>query len=183
MVLFVGLTAVALPLLAQTSSTAPATDRTFPPLLTDLTISPNDSRLVRAAKRTVAERRAFMATANGPIWHVDDSMVSHNLTTSSSGVAPLGSTSLGTKRPPPGYASSTTISTGSSGPSQTQLMQKKEALQQEQARMSDEYYQPYAGDVPEDVSEHRMTEIPAQINAIDRKLETMPPPPSPPPPQ
>ena len=87
---------------------------------------------------------------------------------------------LKTAQPGPGSVSATTITTGISGATPAQLMQKKQALQQEQRRMSEEYDQPYAGDVPEDVSERRMTEIPGQIKAIDKKLQAMPPP-SPPP--
>lgn len=177
MALFVGLAAVALPLLAQTSSTAPATDRTAPALITDLTISPHDSRLVRAAKLAVASRRAL--AANGPVWHVDDSMVGHHLAAASGGTGAHTGSSLKTG-PAPGGTSSTTISTGISGATPEQLMLKRQALKQEQARMSEEYDQPYAGDVPEDVSERRMTEIPGQIKAIDQKLQAAPPPPPPP---
>ena len=182
MALFVGLVAAAFPLLAQTSSTtAAAVDRTSPALLSDLTVSPNDSKLVRAAKLAVARRRAL--AAGSPVWHVDDSMVSHRMAASSpSSTVPLSARSIGPAPPAPGYGSATTISTDSSGPSAAQLTERKQALQREQARMAEENDQPYAGDVPENVPERRLTEIPAQINAIDNKLQPMQPP-TPPPPQ
>lgn len=175
--LVVGLAAAAAPLLAQTPP-APAapTDSvsvTAPPLTQNVTPSPDDSRLVRAAKLAVARRRALLA--GGTVWHVDDSMVGHKLDKPEPGnaVQPLGSGGASSK--PATGGSAQTMSTAAPGPSKAALAQKKTALKQEQARMSEEADQPYAGDVPEGKAEQRLTEIPGQIKSIDQKMQ---PPPS-----
>lgn len=176
--LVVGLAAVASPLLAQTSPApaAPATGTTSvtaPPLTQDVTPSPDDSRLVRAAKLAVARRRALLAS--GAVWHVDDSMVGHKIDKPEPGNAgqPLGSGGASSK--PATGGSAQTMSTAAPGPSKAALAQKKAALKQEQARMGEEADQPYAGDVPEGKAEQRLTEIPGQIKSVDQKMQ---PPPS-----
>lgn len=160
----IGLALVALPLAAQTQSSIDP-ERLQPALTRDLTVSSTDSALVQAAKKTVLYRRAVVAA--GPVWHIDDSMVGHPLRLAGA------SASTGVPQEPVNYSAQTFSS--EHGVSPEQLSQTKQNLKTELARMVEEHDQPYAGDVPEDQVDQRLSTLPTQINAVDRQMK---PPPS-----
>lgn len=167
MALWIGL-ATALPLMAQTASSS-QTDLTAPPLLNNLSASPDDSNLVQAAKRTVLYRRAVYS--KGPVWHIDDSMVGHSLLHqgASAGNSAGLPGSYGNDYTQ-GTTSAATISTAT-GANRADLEKRREHLQQEMARMVDENDQPYGGDVSEDEVNQRLNTLPLQIQTIDQRLQ------------
>jgi hypothetical protein len=179
--LYLGL-AMALPLCAQTPPASapqqqpapqqgPAVDPYAPPLLTNVNEVAGDSRLVRAAKQTVAARRRM----TGKTWKIDDSMVGHQVAVAP---GPKSGNVSGPANRGGAYADSRSASTFSSaapGASRSDLQAKKASLKNEQSRMSEETDQPYSGDVDQEKAEQRLTQVPAQINQVDKQLERKPP--------
>jgi hypothetical protein len=169
---------IAAPSFAQTTVTtadaAPAPHAT-PALLSSTVPAPQDSRLVLAAKRTVAAR---MRGSRGTTVVIDNLFVqrSHGSISTSSGSTP-GPASIGSPSDAPavgGPASSTAMKvrtgTAASGLDAVAEARRQRALTDEQNRMRVESEQPYGDNVDEDRVTQRLTQIPGE-------MATPPPPP------
>jgi hypothetical protein len=143
-------------------------------LISDLTVQPGDSRLVRAAKIAIATRQRQT---------MHSSMVIDNNALLNSGGHLSTQTSPGAALPNSYYAQTTAQPSSPSGTApeaRAKAEQKVQSLRREQGRMNEEAEQQYANEVDEDLVTKRMTEIPTEINAAQHQL-TPPPPPSNPP--
>lgn len=170
---------------AQTTVTEGATGgpRRIPALLSSTVPAPEDSRLVRAAKRAVAARMAMNRASSpvidnlfvqrshgalsGPSSTSASSTTASSTTPASAPASTAGSAIEATKAAAPrtGYPTSTFDAVAEA--------RRVQALVQEQGRMRMENEQPYGDNVPEDQVTRRLTQIPGEMQT---------PPPAPPPP-
>jgi hypothetical protein len=159
------------------SSTKPepapaATDATVPPLTKTVAVDPNDSPMVRAAKRAVAsrvpatQRRVITLNSTTSRGHFAES------TGASEGphVLPLS---------PPGWA--TPIKPAPPTPAQEEaaknavaVQQKLKKLEAEQQRMAAEAEEPYGGDVGEDEAEARAAALAAEREKLEQAARKPP---------
>ena len=160
------------------TTTAPATtatpDDTAPALIKTVVDDPNDSPMVRAAKRAVASRLRNPSQRR---------VVS--LTTSSTTARGRFSVSTGPAegpRLPPAPSDAKPVTTPQVTSAQqaaalqkAQTQEKLKRLEAEQSMLAAEADEPYGGDIEEDQVEKRLTEIEAER----KKLQETPPPPPP----
>jgi hypothetical protein len=151
---------IAVPCLAQTADSSSA----LPVLISDTNVVPGDSRLVAAAKTVVAARMRSQTHA---------AVLDNRQVAGSTGVI-----SQSSGRPIAGLSGSSPnaapVSRPKADPSYARAVeQKRQNLKNEQHVMAEEHDQPYGGDIPEDRTVQRMTEIPKEID----RLPTVPPPP------
>lgn len=149
---------------ATEKALSPATGHS-PALVSSTVVLPTDSRLVRAAKLTVAGR---LHPAGANVFVINDSMVGHSTTL------------LGESAPSNGSGYSSRGAAGlpagqSPGASPAAAAQKVQSLQMEQQRMGHEADQPYGDNLNVDYAQKRLQEIPGEIRAAQN--------PAPPPPQ
>ena len=176
-ILAIAFHALAFPASAQ-SATAPSAppppaEPATPALTKTVTIDPNDSPMVRAAKKAVASRvknpaqrrvvslnspntRGRFAVATGPV--------------EGPKVPPISPAPAPATRPPPASQQETARRTAA-------VQKQIEKLQTEQEMLAAEMDEPYGGDLDEDQVEKRMYEA----QAAQQKLQqtTPPPPPKP----
>ena len=180
LVIAAGIFAIAAHADAQTSTPPPPATPAEPgtPALTKtVTIDPNDSPMVRAAKKAVASR----------VNPAQRRVISLNSTNTRGRFAIATGPAEGPKVPPPSPTASTPAAAQPSSSQQdaakrTAAVQKQlKKLETEQSRMAAEMDEPYGGDLEEDQVEKRMYEL----QAAQQKLQqtTAPTPPPPPPPQ
>jgi hypothetical protein len=158
----------AVPLFAQQQAPEQTAQKTaeqpdaVPSLVEDTTINPDDSPLVRAAKRTLAKRRTSQTK---PAFKVNDNTLVKGRVSYASGPA-HGPT-----------APSRLPAADAPAPAQpdraAEAAKRVQELQQEQARMRDEADEGPYGEVEEDQVEHRLSTIPNEIQTT----QTNPPPP------
>jgi hypothetical protein len=145
-------------------------------LISDVTVNPKDSQLVRAAKMAIATRARM--TVHSPIVIDNASLrsIGGHISTASSARAPL----------PPGMDPAPRAdSAAPAGPSpadRAKIQSRINDLRREQGIMAEEADQPYGGLYSEDLVNKRLTEIPGQLNRLQNQL-TPPPAPSSPTPQ
>jgi hypothetical protein len=140
-------------------------------LISDSTVRPNDSPLVRAAKM-VAANRARMAVHSARV--IDNATLQAtggHFTVASSTAAPLPTAASASQQvpadPPPSQPSTV---------NRAEVQKKIENLKREQARMAEEADSPYGNEVSEDLVDKRMEEIPLQLNQLQNQLKSSPPP-------
>ncbi|MFL6246608.1 MAG: hypothetical protein ACJ74H_11325 [Thermoanaerobaculia bacterium] len=154
---------------AQTASATTAdTTTTAPPLIKSVAESPNDSRMVRAAKRAVASRQSAGQR--------------RVVTLTSSGAATRGRVAVssgsveGPKLPPaePKKVPQPKVISAQEEAAQKQadLQAKLKNLEMEEARIRAELDEPYGHEMDEDAVEKRLSEIQAER----KKLLEAPPP-------
>jgi hypothetical protein len=131
-------------------------------LVDNTSVLPGDSPLVAAAKRSLAARRGTLAAQNG--WVIDDSMVRHRLLVDAAPAPPLRTASTPGSTAPP-----STFSSNDGTAARQQLQKQRTALQREMQILAEENDQPYGGDISEDRVVQRLTQIPAEVQAIERK--------------
>ena len=144
----------------------------LPPLISDVRSDPNDSRLVSLAKRTVAARHGMTSVA---VLNNDNLFRGRAYLAQPSGeMAPLPAYA-----PDPGPAPRSERALkreADEAAERAKLIEKKNALNNEQHRMAEEADQPYGGDYSEDQVERRLSKIPEEQAAIQQQLQPPPPP-------
>ena len=174
----------AAPVFAQ--SAAPAAD-TLPPLISDLTVRPNDSPLVRAAKATVRNRATVSpAMRRGVV--IDNASIRRTTGTISQSSAPYSVPSVPASNNQPTAAAPAL--TAEQAAARAAAEKKVDALKNEQARRAAEAEQPYGHSDDEDRNTMRLEQLPKQINEAEHGFAPPPtpdrgftPPPTPQPPQ
>jgi hypothetical protein len=161
-------------LFAAVLTASAALAQTVAPLIQDATVQPGDSPLVAAAKRALAARQR--AVGSDSAWVIDDSMVRHFRIADAAAPPP----SLPPASAPTRAEVPSTFSSYDGTAARQQQERERAALQREQQLMAEENDQPYGGGVSEDHVVERMTQIPKQIEAIDRQAQQQPSPPPPP---
>jgi hypothetical protein len=157
---------------ATTPTAAPPAESTVPPLTKTVAVDPNDSPMVRAAKRAVASR--VPATQRRVI--TLNSTGTHGRFAESSGategpkVLPLSSDGWVTpiKPPPP------TIAQQEAAKNAAAVQQKLRQLEAEQQRMAAEADEPYGGDVSEDEAEARAAALAAEREKLEQAARKPP---------
>lgn len=150
---------------ATKTEPAPAADATIPPLTKTVAVDPNDSPMVRAAKRAVASRvsvgqhrvvsitststRGRYAESTGPAEGPHAKPQATGWTTPVQKPQPSESERVAAAK----YAA--------------EIKQKLKKVQAEQGQMANEMDEPYGGDIDEDQAEQRL----AQAAAEQKKLE------------
>ncbi|HYM61285.1 MAG TPA: hypothetical protein VEZ11_10365 [Thermoanaerobaculia bacterium] len=161
--------ALALPGVAQQSGS----QETSPALLHDSSERAEDSRLVRAAKRSLALRQK---AGNGKSnWVVDDSMVRHTRPTILQTNFGGGGKDVPASTAAPNQPATPAIDRAA-------VEKKLNEAKQEMRRMAAESDEPYGGDVSEDRVNQRLNQLPGEINTMNKQLQQAPPP-QPPSPQ
>ena len=174
-VIAAGILAIAAHANAQSSPPAPPPAEPASPALTKtVTVDPNDSPMVRAAKRAVASR----------VSPAQRRVVSLNSTNTRGRFAIATGPVAGPKVPPPSPASTPAVQPS---PSQQEAAKRTAAVQKqlkkletEQNRMATEMDEPYGGDLDEDQVEKRMYELQAAQQKLQQTTAQTPPPPPPP---
>jgi hypothetical protein len=139
----------------------------IPALLHDFAERPGDSPLVRAAKQSLALRRNGRSSG----WVVNDTMVRHL----HGEYVPATSQRAAPEVP--------AVSAATQDPVDRQAIARKiQAARQEMLRMAQESDEPYGGDISEDRVQQRMSQLPGEIDTLNKQLNP-PPPPSPPSPR
>jgi hypothetical protein len=152
--------ALALPGAAQQSpSPYPA-----PALVHDFYERPDDSRLVRAAKRSLALRQKGTGRSSG--WVVNDAMVRH-LHVDNAPSAPQQAA---------GEVPANAASAAQPPVNRPALEKKLQDAREEMARMAQESNETYAGDIEEDKINQRLTQLPNEIETLNKQLQPAPPP-------
>jgi hypothetical protein len=156
------------------SSPPPPAEAATPALTKTVAIDPNDSPMVRAAKKAVASR----------VNPAQRRVVSLNSTNTRGRFAIATGPAEGPKVPP---MSPATTPAAQPSTSQQEAAQRTEAVQKqlkkletEQSRMAAEMDEPYGGDLDEDQVEKRMYELQAQQQKLQQTTAPTPPPPPPP---
>jgi hypothetical protein len=144
-------------------------------LISDVTVNPNDSPLVRAAKMAVASRAQMTIHSAVVIDNASLRSIGGHISQASGEVAAFPSASAPIRPDQPTPA-------GVSPADRTRIQSRINDLRREQGVMAEEADQPYGGLVNEDLANKRLTEIPGQINRLQNQL-TPPPAPSSPTPQ
>ena len=172
-VIAAGILAIAAHANAQSPAPPPAEPAT-PALTKTVTIDPNDSPMVRAAKKAVASR----------VNPAQRRVVSLNSTNTRGRFAIATGPVEGPKVPPPSPAATTAAQPS---PSQQEAAKRTAAVQKqlkkletEQNRMAAEMDEPYGGDLEEDQVEKRMYELQAAQQKLQQTTAPTPPPPPPP---
>ena len=160
------------------TTTAPATtatpDDTAPALIKTVVDDPNDSPMVRAAKRAVASR------LRNPSQRRVVSL-STSSTTSRGRFSVSTGPAEGPRLPPapsdakPVTTPQVTSAQQAAAQQKAQVQEKLKRLEAEQSMLAAEADEPYGGDIEEDQVEKRLTEIDAER----KKLQETPPPPPP----
>lgn len=161
---------------ADTTTAAPPSGRTIPALLSSTVPSSQDSRLVLAAKRTVALRQQ---SRRGSGWVIDNAFVQQarggsfsvrsgtGAATAGSSTAPAvasndAGSSFGTQNVPADVKIRTSANNGVDPAAEAR---RQEALAREMTRMRQESEQPYGDNVDEDLVDKRLSEIPKEMSA------------------
>lgn len=160
--------ALAVPGVAQQSASQDAS----PALLHESSERPEDSRLVRAAKRSLALRQR--AGAGKSTWVVDDSMVRHTQPAVSQSNFASGGKDVPSSKPAPNQPAAPAIDRAA-------LEKKLSDAKQEMRRMAQESDEPYGGDVSEDRVNQRLNQLPGEINTMNKQLQQAPSSATPPP--
>jgi hypothetical protein len=174
-VIAAGILAIAAHAHAQSTVQAPPpppAEPATPALTKTVTIDPNDSPMVRAAKKAVASR---VSSAQRRVVSLNSTNTRGRFAISSGPVA-------GPKVPPPSPTSTPAVRPS---PSQQQEAAQRAAavqkqlkkLETQQNRMAAEMDEPYGGDLEEDLVEKRMYEIQEQQKKLQQSTSPTPPPP------
>lgn len=154
------------------TTTTTAGDGTAPPLIKTVADDPNDSPMVRAAKRAVKARQ-------NPTQRRVVSLSTSGAATTRGRVAVSSGPAEGPKLPPvPSDAKTVTAPRvlspqDAAARQQAETQEKMRKLQAEEERIRPELDEQYGHEMDEDQVDQRLTEIEAER----RKLETPPPPP------
>jgi hypothetical protein len=166
-ILLTGILVLAVPVHPQSAATTSAStdDAATPALTKTVVVEPNDSPMVRAAKRAVASR---VPTAQRRV-------VSLTTTNTRGRVAFASGPTEGPKALPPAPATSPAPKPQPSQQAEAKRAaeEKLKKLEAEQAMVAAEMDEPYGGDIEEDQVEKRLSEIEAER----KKLQQTPPPP------
>jgi hypothetical protein len=169
-VIAAGILAIAAHANAQSAS-APPVESTTPPLTKTVTIDPNDSPMVRAAKKAVASR----------VNPAQRRVVSLNSTNTRGRFSVATGPVQGPKVPPLSPASTPAVQPSASqqeAARRTAAVQKQvKKLETEQKRLAAEMDEPYGGDLDEDQVEQRMYEVQAEREKLQQTTAPTPPPP------
>jgi|GEM_PF-4240674 len=136
-----------------------------PALLHDFAERPDDSPLVRAAKRSLALRQTRRSSG----WVVNDAMVRHrhvDYAPAQQQAAEVPAVSA-TPQPP--------------AVDRQAVERKLQNARQEMLRMAQESDEPYGGDISEDRAQQRLTQLPGEIDTLNKQLHPAPPSYPPPP--
>jgi len=155
------------------ATTEPTASSTTPALTKTVAANPNDSPMVRAAKRAVAARV-----------HPSQRRVISLTTSNTRGrLAFATGPTEGPKVPPPAPTGPTPAAVYQAAMAKQEaakravaVQEKLEQLQIEASRLNEEIDEPYGNDVDEDLAEKRL----AEIEAERKKLQQANPPPPPP---
>jgi hypothetical protein len=154
---------------APPAAPAPAADATVPPLTKTVASDPNDSPMVRAAKKAVASR------VNAGQRRV----VTLNSTSSRGRFAESTGASEGPKvvpLSPAGWA--TPVQRPQPSASERQAIAQRDAqlkkVQKEQGAMAGEMDEPYGGDVEEDEAEQRLAKAMAEQQKLEQSAQKPP---------
>jgi len=178
LVIAAGILAIAVHANAQSanaqSTSAPPADSTTPALTKTVTVDPNDSPMVRAAKKAVASRvnpaqrrvvtlhstntRGRFAVATGP--------------TEGPKVLPLSPASAPAVQPSPSQQEAAKRAAA--------VQKQLKKLEAEQKMLAAETDEPYGGDIDEDQVEKRLYENQAAQKKLEQTTAQTPPPPPPP---
>lgn len=146
---------------AATAQTAPDAR---PALIPTVSVTQNDSDLVRAAKAAVANRRGSKTAVV-----IDESYMIRVLGGPlSPGTAPH---ELAVREPKSVAKQVNAVNTTKSGPDPAKVEKRIQDLKQEQARMAAEMDEPYGGDVNEDRAAQRMSQIPQEIQEQQNSIK------------
>jgi hypothetical protein len=175
LVIAAGILAIAAHANAQSSPPAPPPAEPATPALTKtVTIDPNDSPMVRAAKKAVASR----------VNPAQRRVVSLNATNTRGRFAVATGPAEGPKVPPMSPATTPAAQPSSSqqeAAKRTAAVQKQlKKLETEQNRMAAEMDEPYGGDLEEDQVEKRMYEVQMEHEKLQQTTAATPTPPPPP---
>lgn len=160
------------------SASPPPAESTTPALTKTVTIDPNDSPMVRAAKKAVASR----------VSPAQRRVVSLNSTKTRGRFAVATGPVEGPKVPPLSTAA-TPAATPAARPSASQqeaaqrtaaVRKQVEKLETEQKMLAAEMDEPYGGDLEEDQVEERLYEVQAAQQKLQQTTAPTPPPPPPP---
>ena len=148
-------------------------------LISDTAVKATDSPLVRAAKMVAAQRKGLVEHSPTVITNDTLKLTGGHISTSSSvPYAPdPGNLLPGPSDPPPPPPA------GLSTADRAKIEQKIQNLQTEQRIMAHEADQPWSDEIDEGKVEQRMTQIPGEINQLQKQLNPPPKPPSNPPQQ
>jgi hypothetical protein len=159
----------AVPALAQTA--APAADA-LPPLISDLTIRPNDSKLVAAAKATVRNRTTLGGARRGVV--IDNAYIRRTTGNISQSSATF--TALPTfESSAPATGQQAASGNENNAAERAAAQQRIEALKVEQGLMAQEADQPYGDFMDEDRAVKRLEQIPREIEAQQKQATPQPP--------
>lgn len=156
--------------LPSSTASAPA-DSSPPPLTTTVVISPNDSPLVRAAKRAVASRqnpnhrRVITVRTNG---------TGNGRGRFAQNTGPVAGPSLPPNATPPSASQPWVEQAREKARQKAEVQEKLNQLEQQTQAVGAELDEPYGGDMEED-------EVDARLSAIEAeraRLQQAPPPPS-----
>jgi hypothetical protein len=176
-------TIVAVPLFGQQTAQQPHVDsKDKPVLITDLSASPNDSPIVRAAKNTVAARRKSGGRSSGVV--IDNTFLAKARGYTLSGPQ-AGSRSNALPETANAYTGPADVETPAKPAIDRAALEKRAAeLKNEVARMGHEANdEPYGGEVEEDGAQQRLNTATTDLNTVNQTLQTPtapPPPPQPP---
>lgn len=144
-----------------------------PSLISDVSITGNDSELVRAAKKTVAARMRDASRSSGVL--INDSYIREHqagrISTSSGGAALPAALADQTK------AASAINIPNIPSVNRAAVERENQRLRDEQARAAAEMDEPYGGNatgMEEDRAEQRSTQIPKQIQKNNEQLNLHP---------
>jgi hypothetical protein len=162
---------------ASTTATTAKPDDTAPALIKTVVDDPNDSPMVRAAKRAVASR----------LRNPSQRRVVSLTTTSTRGRFSVSTGPAEGPRLPPVPSDAKPVKTPlvtnaqeAAALQKAQVQEKLKRLETEQAMLAAETEEPYGGDIEEDQVDKRMSEIQAEQQKLQQTTAPTPPPPSPP---
>ncbi len=173
-VIAVGILAIAAHANAQSSpASAPPAESATPPLTKTVVEDPNDSPMVRAAKKAVASR----------VSPAKRRVVSLNSTNTRGRFAVATGPTQGPKVPPLSPAATPAVQPSSSQQEAARraaaVQRQVKKLETEQKRLAAEMDEPYGGDIEEDQVETRMYESQKELQKLQTTTPTPPPPPTP----